>query len=81
MPLSRNRKSVNPQKRKRIKQRKQFRNFAAQIPNQEILSAFLLSESDPFKRKAMFDLIQPHLKFKAEFPSRILNPGYEIHAT
>lgn len=59
---------------------KQVRNLAAQIPSQEILAAWLLNESDAFKRKAMFDLLHPFLKFKAEFPSRIANPGYEIHA-
>lgn len=79
MPKSRNRNSSHPNKRKAIERIKRLRNFySAHVRDQQTLNALLFDEPDPFKRKAMFDFIRPHLKFSAEFPSRIHNPGYEI---
>ncbi len=45
--------------------------LAQKIPNQKALAEILLSEDDPFKRKAFFDMISPHLRFKGTFPTRV----------
>lgn len=55
---------------KRLDRDKRIATMAGMIPNQTALDTLLLPVEDPFKRKAIFDYMKPHIRrFDATFPT------------
>lgn len=65
--------SAKPHQRERDARRRQFNRIkalAAMVHNQLQLDAILVDIPDVFMRHEVFKLIEPMLKFKAEWPER-----------
>lgn len=75
MPKSRKNRPGNKNKAKRVRVNARLRNLVTSaVKNQATLDAWLLQESDPIKRRAMYERVRPLLHFQSEFPSTIERP-------
>jgi len=54
------------------------RHLAKQIRTQEQLDALLMSETDPFDRRSMYEYMKPFLTFDSRFPTSILQGEPDI---
>ena len=60
-------KDIERRKRKKAQRPHAIANLCRMIQNQKHLNSILLDVEDELER-AMFEMMTPHLRFKAEFP-------------